>query len=393
VRPIREDRIAKWLGAILLESIPKDKYPELNWAITLRSAVIAEAFEEATFITPRAKAAVVEVGDGGGIVELCYGTNRGHTGKDLFRNLYSDDISSLKTGICWVSVPPGHRRGHLEKASWWGIRLPEKPTKHFMIVGIEELSYPAFSKTLSTRLKTHPRSEALLFVHGFNCSFESAALRTAQIIYDISFQGTGAFFSWPSSPGKLRSYSHDMQLARNSVPDLEEFVTLVLNVPGIEKLHIIAHSLGSYVATLTIDRLSVNHSISGLLHILRQLVLCAPDVDQNEFERQYLPHLAQVGTRRTLYANDADRAISLSEWIRMGLKRLGDAGINLFVRASIDTVDATTVATDMLGHGYFASNQKLIEDLHLVTDQELDPGARRLLERTHANGLKYWEIP
>ena len=77
----------------------------------------------------------------------------------------------------------------------------------------------------------------------------------------------------------------------------------------------------------------------------------------------------------------------------MGLKRLGDAGINLFVRASIDTVDATTVATDMLGHGYFASNQKLIEDLHLVTDQELDPGARRLLERTHANGLKYWEIP
>jgi esterase/lipase superfamily enzyme len=35
-------------------------------------------------------------------------------------------------------------------------------------------------------------------VHGYNVSFDDAALRTAQLAYDLTFDCPAAFFSWPS---------------------------------------------------------------------------------------------------------------------------------------------------------------------------------------------------
>ena len=56
------------------------------------------------------------------------------------------------------------------------------------------------------------KDHALVFVHGFNTSFEHALYRTAQIAYNIKFDGAPFLYSWPSK-GALSSqdYSYDRE--------------------------------------------------------------------------------------------------------------------------------------------------------------------------------------
>jgi esterase/lipase superfamily enzyme len=46
----------------------------------------------------------------------------------------------------------------------------------------------------SPRLDRFPIS----YMNGYNVTFADAARRTAQIAYDLRFEGDPAFFSWPS---------------------------------------------------------------------------------------------------------------------------------------------------------------------------------------------------
>lgn len=63
------------------------------------------------------------------------------------------------------------------------------------------------------------RSErrAFIFVHGFNNSFEDAARRTAQIAFDVKFDGVPLFYSWPSK-GKALDYVYDTNNADQASP-------------------------------------------------------------------------------------------------------------------------------------------------------------------------------
>jgi esterase/lipase superfamily enzyme len=48
-----------------------------------------------------------------------------------------------------------------------------------------------------TRAKSNP-DEALVFIHGFNNSFEDALRRAGQLAYDLRFDGPVFAFSWSS---------------------------------------------------------------------------------------------------------------------------------------------------------------------------------------------------
>ena len=50
--------------------------------------------------------------------------------------------------------------------------------------------------------------QVFVFVHGFNVSFENALRRTAQIAYDLNFDGAPFLFSWPSGDGMLELFSY-----------------------------------------------------------------------------------------------------------------------------------------------------------------------------------------
>ncbi|TSA24726.1 alpha/beta hydrolase [bacterium] len=334
----------------------------------------------------------VLLGDPGEVIDLFYATSRTNSGDPDINARYTGDYGALLYGICRVNIPPGHVRGELERPKWWKARFQESEKRDVMLVELDQLDAPAFFSAFSNRLGEREGKEALLFIHGYNVEFRECAWRTGQIAHDLSFPGVSAFYSWPSS-GNVRGYPHDEQIARNCIPHLQGFIKSILQMPGIEKLHLITHSMGTYILTNSLKNLVDDATIKKELDLIHQVILCAPDIDKTEFEDQIYPKFVSLNSRRTVYASDKDEALKVSQAIRQGLPRLGESGSNLFVAPGIDTVDATNVRTDLLGHGYFASARALILDIYNLVRNELEPKRRNLAPRTAKGGLTYWLFP
>ena len=64
-------------------------------------------------------------------------------------------------------------------------------------------------------------------MHGYDTSFDNALYRTAQIAYDLHFDGAPFVYSWPSG-GAVASYTYDRESAEGSEPYLRQFLDLVV---------------------------------------------------------------------------------------------------------------------------------------------------------------------
>lgn len=348
--------------------------------------------DEPEKIVPPAKI-VSEKEDKGGKISLFYGTNRSITGKNDYNNYYGDDLDILKFGKCLVSIPKGHIQGDVErpKKIMW-IELRENIEKHIVVENISETEEDVFFKIINADLKNAEQKSALVFVHGYNNTFAEAARRTAQIAWDMPFKGISGFFSWPSR-GETTKYFVDDVIVDTSITDFEDFIEKLVFNTGVEKIHFIAHSMGNRLLTSTLNILLDKESFKGKLGIIQQIVLAAPDIDQNNFRRLTLPKFSKIGERRTLYTSDQDLALVLSEKNRGGLVRLGEAGGAIFVDSNLDTVDASNVeCPGILNHGYIFETKELLTDLHLLINLKLPPIDRRLKARDK-DKLKYWLFP
>jgi esterase/lipase superfamily enzyme len=227
--------------------------------------------------------------------------------------------------------------------------------------------------------------EALVFVHGFNTDFESAARRTAQIAYDLGFEGAAVLYSWPSQ-GKigLVDYNKDSRNAELSVPRFNEFLSRLASQTGVRRIHVIAHSMGNRVA---VHALAASRPANSPR--IQQLALLAPDIDAQEFRRLSIA-LKSSADHVTLYASSRDEALKVSESLA-GYPRAGEGAPNIVVIPGIDTVDASAVDTSILGllHSYFADNQTILSDLFYLIRGNLPTNRVRLQMRQTASG-NYW---
>ncbi len=296
----------------------------------------------------------------GGKIFLFYGTNRNKTGLADANNFYGDELSELKFGKCSVNIPKGHVQGEIERPSKFLVfQFPEKSERHVILESINELSEDEFLNEMSKDIDNLSEKAAMVFIHGYNTSFAEASRRTAQIAWDIPFNGIAGFYSWPSG-GKLLDYLKDIEHADASVPDFEEFIHSLILKTKIDKLHLIAHSMGNRILTASIKDFSNKAEIAHKLKVFNQIVLAAPDLDQNVFRNTILPQFKNVGARRTLYSSEKDKALSLSETFRRGLARLGDAGTSLFVDTGLDTIDASNVKSLGNHHSYIFETNKRV---------------------------------
>ena len=74
------------------------------------------------------------------------------------------------------------------------------------------------------------RREALVFVHGFNVSFENALFRAAQISYDTNFDGPVFLFSWAAND-TIRGYFGDNEGTGIVGEHLLDFVKTIVGEP------------------------------------------------------------------------------------------------------------------------------------------------------------------
>ncbi len=328
----------------------------------------------------------------GGKIKLFYGTNRNNTNATDINERYGSNLSDLKYGTCTVSIPQGHTQGEIERPfSFWVWKLKENEEQHIVLKDMEELPESAFFEKLKTEFSGQDDKSALIFIHGYNNSFAKAAMRTAQIAWDVPFNGIAGFYSWPAE-SKVLAYFDDIERADASIPQFTSFIEGIIQRTGVQKLHLIAHSMGNRIMATTLKDLSNIASMSQQLKIIQQVVLAAADIDQDVFRNSILPSLKNIPAHKTIYSSDKDSALNISAIVRSGRPRVGHSGTNLFLTNSIDTVDASNAPSSGINHSYVFDTKELLTDLHYLLNKGLAPADRRL-RRKVKNGLEFWLFP
>ncbi|MBK8491311.1 MAG: alpha/beta hydrolase [Saprospirales bacterium] len=319
-------------------------------------------------------------------VPVYYATDRKPSGKLDPYKFYSGkpDPEGLAFGKCIVTIPAIHELGELERPSWWTLEFSENTARHMVLKEVSPLSESDFFQELQLAGLTSNKHEALVFIHGFNVSFDEAALQAAQIAYDVSFGGIPVLYSWPSK-GSVFKYGKDGKQNATTVPHLEYFLEALAQNGGFEKIHIVAHSMGNRALTESLMNLARKEPDQRLFD---QVILAAPDVDSKAFVQDIAPLIYQTAQNVTLYASSKDKALLLSEKINKA-PRAGEAGEHLVVVDHIETVDASDIDTDFLGHSYFSNTWLLIDDLHKLIDKGW-VAERRELKTKERERWRYW---
>ncbi|MHC4446941.1 MAG: alpha/beta hydrolase, partial [Planctomycetota bacterium] len=226
-----------------------------------------------------------------------------------------------------------------------------------------------------------------------------AAKRSAEIWYDVGFDGPPIMFSWPSRGGSfwrgIFSYFADAETIEWSSVHLKAFLEELVAETTPEKLfadepariHLIAHSMGCRALTralvLIADDLKANDP-----PIFCDVILAAPDIDRDVFSDVILPDLLASGIAEhyTLYASSSDAVIRTSGVLQV-YPRAGNAedGIVVVDADNFDTIDASSIPSGWLDlqHDYFISEPQVIRDLiEILVKGNRDPrGYGRAMQR------------
>jgi len=258
------------------------------------------------------------------------------------------------------------------------------------LIEIKTMVADDYWSAISSRLAKLEIGErvAVIFVHGYNVSFENAATHAAQIGFDLSVKGAMAFFSWPSQ-GALNRYSADEATIEASEPFIARFIEDFVTTSGAQKVHIIAHSMGNRGVLRAIDRIA-NKAQKHTGVLIGQVILAAADVDADTF-RNLCGAYVRVSRRTTLYVSSRDRAVEASRW----LHDFARAGLlpPIMIVPGIDTINVTNADLTTLGHGYVANARGVLEDMHQLLVHDAPPSRRFALRQGETDaGERYWII-
>lgn len=326
------------------------------------------------------------------VVRVHYATNRKETNPFAAPDArFGGDRGTLSFGVAHVTIPKTHRVGMLESPSILRMEFRADPTKHLILAEVKSLSHEAWRAEIAKRATTLGNAGILVFIHGYNVTFADAARRSGQLAHDLGFAGPTVLFSWPSR-GSLTDYTVDEQAAEWSIPDMKEALSSLATIAPGAPVYVIAHSMGNRVLTRGFKALVQEDPKK--LQAFRQIVLAAPDIDADVFRRELGPAMLGKGPRVTLYASSNDKALIASRKVHGGYKRLGESGDGIVVMRDLDTVDASNVSTEFLGHSYFGDSSTVMSDLIYVIQNSLPPQERQRfsLEPVRASIGQYWRF-
>lgn len=328
------------------------------------------------------------------LVRVPYATNRA-VSEELLEvdfDSYSFERGELSYGIAVVSVPkssPGGRlAGELSSLSWLeGILYSRNPATDVTAQTLTRLSKDEFTNLLRNQ-SSPAENPALLFIHGFNTDFEEAMLRTGQLAYDLQFPGPVVSFSWPSA-GRVTAYGRDRTRAEGSVSKLVEVLTLVAADPEVDRVFVVAHSMGGYILSRALEVLA--SSPDELRTKFQQIILAAPDIDAELFREEIAPQVLPDRLPLTVYSSSRDVPLALSRAFN-GYPRLGDISEYSTPLEGMHLIDASSIVSDFKNHSYFGDSASVLSDIYFTIVQGLSDPDDRFLERVEGPEVPLWRF-
>jgi esterase/lipase superfamily enzyme len=280
----------------------------------------------------------------------------------------------------------------------------------------------ALQAEVSRRLANAQRKEVVIFIHGYNNTFDDAAYSTGNICRFLGAEFVCVVLSWPAggSSGVFMGYNVDRESGELAVADMRKAIRAIGETNGIARMHIIAHSRGTDVTASALQQLGIESyamksSLSQRLKI-NNVVLASPDIDIDIAASKILtiasdPNLpfgaaprpsgvfSQGDIHLSIYSSPNDKALGMSGLLFGSVLRLGQ--LDPTKRAAemaqappelgglVDFIEFTG-STNFLGHNYFLSDPQVSADIVGLIRYRLkagDPG-RPLVE----NKRPFWRI-
>lgn len=329
-------------------------------------------------------------------------------------------VVEIGEGLDWETLVAQSRTGQRRQAlpvrvAWVEERgrFPAPPAAAPTAVGLEfdpqEVARTLrattrFQEEVRRRLALTPRKDVFVFVHGFNNTFDWAALIGAQMWHYLPRQGVPLVYTWPAGRGGLRGYTYDRESGEFTVVHLKQTLRALIDCPELERIHLIAHSRGTDVATTAVRELLIEHRGGDpravRLPKLENLILIAPDLDfEVAGQRLGAERVSTAAGRTTVYVCERDRAVNLANWLFEGFRRMGQLRTRDFSEeqkrqlrrnTGIQFIDAR-VKTDLLGHGYFHSSPAVSSDLLQLLRENCDAGDESCRPLPREDGF-FWRI-
>jgi esterase/lipase superfamily enzyme len=196
----------------------------------------------------------------------------------------------------------------------------------------------------------------LIYVHGFNQTFETAVLDAAHLSDAIKFQGRTMVFSRPSKAG-LFDYAYDRDSAMFSRDDFERLLSFIVSAPSAGRVNIVAHSMGTMLALEGLRQLYARYGDTVTARI-GAVVFAAPDIDMDVFSSA-VSRIGPLAGKITVIASTNDRALALSARIAGGMTRVGAAEKAAIEGLGVRVVDASDSGWGIINHDLFLSNEEV----------------------------------
>jgi outer membrane protein OmpA-like peptidoglycan-associated protein/esterase/lipase superfamily enzyme len=388
-------------------------------------------------------------------IPVFFATNRKSTGDDnsyfFYGNELADapDAENLQRGIAVIKVPLNRKKGELKSPTWIRMqieRYSNGPLSNLIGIskitaanpdtdfsydrGLEVLDATSFRERLKNAVVNSKSKTAVLYVHGFENTFNDAAFRTAQIVFDLAtldYDLVPLMFSWPSDPALYNAIGELIFSAATGSPvkavidvavkavidvpakivtdarrrteqsgyDLARFLKEIATETDINTVHIIAHSMGADVLSHAILKLGLSEmgkqGNNSARPVFRQIVFAAPAETPRIFEERIEPAI-QTNHSITIYGSDKDVPLFGLELVE-GQGSIGSVSYSKRLLKCVDIVDVTPVVGPRdLAHSTWAESQRVLDDLGMVFHYGLPPSERGLTKRQKL-GQYLWELP
>jgi esterase/lipase superfamily enzyme len=289
------------------------------------------------------------------------------------------DVTNMQS---FGSASRGWRESIGKFCKWLVSQCESKQKDASRINIVEATNFKSVSEFLNA---VEEERHHLVYVHGFNTTFDFALEQAARLKADLTLKGNIYVFSWPSG-GNLASYTSDGAAVEASLPFFSQFMQLVQQAVNGEPLSVLAHSMGNRL----LARWTETQSAIAEPAKLRDAIFAAPDVDHDVFKHS-LESWGNVYERATLYANSADLALQLSK-IKHGFPRAGLIppvveinGLEVVLVQGFDLFD--------LAHGYFAEAGNTLHDISVMLRFDVPAKERPAIKRLSlASGISCWSI-
>jgi len=274
------------------------------------------------------------------------------------------------------------------------VRVGDRVTRDPKVVDVHEKAAALFKAELARRVADSSRKEVVLFVHGYHDTFAEAAFSMGELCHFLGREFVCAIFSWPAggSRGILFGYNEDRESGEYAVEHLKKTIRMIADTPGVERVHLLAHSRGTDVMTSALSLLNIEAYITrsplSERFKIANVVLMAPDMDFDVAAAKIFavvsdpdlpygtmpsPH-AEIPTLRlriTFYVSPTDKALTASQFLfgsmirlgRLQASELGEARIERARKAALFDFVSVSGTTDMFGHSYFTSNPEVSSDI------------------------------